>query len=108
MSILQMILDLATQFGDGVYDAVGGFFGWVVGMFANFVLFVASALPSNPLDLAGMIQNAENWNNGIRWLNWFVPIGNIQLMLIAWTAATIAFYGARFVFRFIGDRFFCK
>lgn len=104
--MLQTVLDLAGEFGEGVYGAVGGLLGWLVGMFANFVLFVAAALPSNPLDLAGFLQNLEDWSMGISWLNWFVPIGNIETMMVAWVGATLAFYMSRYIFKFIGDRYF--
>ena len=48
-SVIGGILGLANTFGDGVFDAVGGLFGWLVGNLVNFVTFLSAALPSNPL-----------------------------------------------------------
>lgn len=99
--MLEMVLGLADTLGTGVFDAVGGIIGWLVGFLASFVLFVAAALPANPFDLEQYMQNLVNWETGISWLNWFVPIGTIELIMTAWVAATLAYYASRYVFKFI-------
>lgn len=100
--IIGGILELANKFGSGVFDVVGGLFGWLVGQAASFLVFLSSALPSNPLDLSGFVDNIVNWETGLSWLNWWLPIGQIATLLGAWVLATLAYYTARIALHFIG------
>lgn len=99
--MLEMILTLGDALGTAVFDAVGGIIGWFVGFLASFVLFVAAALPANPFDIGQFVQNHINWQTGMMWLNWFVPVGTIEVIMVAWVAATLAYFASRYVFKFI-------
>lgn len=95
---MEFLLELWETFGDGVFSFVGGVIGWCVGMLAQGILMLASALPDNFLELPAVL---DSWDTGLCWLNWFVPIGEMEAMLLAWVAATIVFYSSRYVARVV-------
>lgn len=99
--MFNVLYGLFEQFGEGVWGVVGGVVGWLVGVVADLIIALSAALPSNIFDLPQVIGN---WETGMGWLNWFVPVGQLKALLVAWVAATVAFYGTRFVFNFISKR----
>lgn len=92
----------ADVLGSGVWAVVGGVCGWVVGCVASFVLILSAALPGDIFQLPAVVGG---WETGMGWLNWFVPVGQIELLLVAWVAATLAYWVAKHVFEFVAARF---
>lgn len=99
--MFDLLLGLFDKFGEGVWSVVGGALGWVVGTLATLIINLSAALPDNIFELPTVISS---WETGLCWLNWFVPVAQLEAMLVAWVGATVAFYGARFVFDFIAKR----
>ena len=102
VDVFLMLDDWAQVLGSGVWSVAGGVVGWVVGTVASFLLMVTAALPYDIFNLPTVVGS---WEVGVSWLNWFVPIGQIELLLVAWVAATLAYYAAKYIFNFIADRF---
>lgn len=100
--VFDFLNGLADTLGAGVWSVAGGVIGWVVGTVASVLLMVAAALPYDIFNLPTVIAS---WEVGVGWLNWFVPVGELELLLAAWVAATLAYFTARNVFNFIAERF---
>lgn len=99
--MFDMLFGLFETFGEGVWGVVGGALGWLVGVVADLIIALSAALPDNIFEFPQVIGN---WETGMGWLNWFVPVSQLKALLIAWVAATVTFYGTRFVFDFISKR----
>ena len=90
--------DLVLNFGDSVWDVCAGLLGWLVGFLASLITLLSASLPADPFQFPEVISE---WNTGLSWLNWFVPIGQISAILAAWIAATIAYFTFQFILRHI-------
>lgn len=62
---------------DGFLTLLGTIFGWLGGL-----------LPDSPL--SGYAVVTEQMSLGLRWLNWFMPISEMLVMVAAWIAAMFA------------------
>lgn len=87
---------LVLDFGDAVFDVAAGLLGWLVGFVANVIIMLSAALPSDPFQLPEVMTE---WETGLEWLNWFVPVGQIAAIIGAWVAATVAYYAFQFILR---------
>ena len=101
MGLIGTLGDLALEFGDSVFSVAAGLIGWLVGMLADLILILSAALPA---DFAELPTLAAGWETGLGWLNWWVPVGQIALVIAAWAAATVAYYAYKFILRHAGGR----
>lgn len=83
-------------FGEGVAETFSGLVAWGIGLIADLLITLSAALPSDPFELP---QVAEQWETGLAWLNWWLPIGQIVALLAAWAAANIAYITFSWVIR---------
>lgn len=94
MGIVQWIAQLVGEFGEGVWSVASGVAAWGIGLLADLIIVLSAALPDDPLEIP---QVAEQWETGLSWLNYWVPVGQIAAMLAAWVAAVIAFHAFRYI-----------
>lgn len=94
--MLEFLGGLAAEFGDGVFSVASGILAWGIGLIADLILTLSAALPDDPFTLP---EVAADWELGLSWLNWFVPVGQIAALLGVWVAATIAYYMFQFVLK---------
>lgn len=98
--MIEFVFGLVERFGEGALSAVAGVIGWFVGWIAQGLLIMASGLPDDIFELPTVNLAVEQ---GLAWLNWFVPVSGIVQLLVVWVAATTTFYAARFVWRVLYD-----
>lgn len=67
---------------------LSSFFGTIFG-------WLAQLLPGSPFETAFNIS--EGWSLGLGWLNWFIPIDAMLVVLVGWIAAGVAITAARLV-----------
>lgn len=94
--MLELLGGLATELGEGVWSVASGLIGWLIGVVADLILTLSAALPDDPMKLP---EVAADWEQGLSWLNWFVPVGQIAALLAAWVAATVAYYAFQFILK---------
>lgn len=94
--MLDLLGSLASELGDGVFSVASGILAWAIGLIADLILVLSAALPDDPFTLP---QVAADWELGLSWLNWFVPVGQIAVLLAAWVAATLAYYAFQFILK---------
>lgn len=74
------------------------------GLLHGIVTFLTSFLPDSPLRAFGdVLEGAEL---GLGWLNWFVPVGAMLTVFLAWLAALLVWAGVQLVTKYshmIGD-----
>lgn len=98
--MLDLLGGLAQEFGDGVWSVASGLIGWLFGALADVIIMFSAALPNG--DLLQLPQVIEQWETGLGWLNWWMPVGQLAALLAAWVAATIAYYVFQFILKQIG------
>lgn len=94
--MLDFLGGLAVELGDGVWSVASGVLSWLFGMVASFIISLSAALPDDPLHLPEVFAQ---WETGIEWLNWFVPVGQIAAIMAAWVAATVSYYVFQFILK---------
>lgn len=65
------------------------------GFFQTIFGWLGQLLPDSPFESAFHV--AESWGLGLGWLNWFIPIDAMLLVLAGWIAAGVAITAARVV-----------
>ena len=83
--------------GTAVLDVVAGGIAWAIGLLANLILLLSAALPDG--DIWELPTLAAQWETGLGWLNWLVPVGQIAALMGVWVAATVAYYAFQFILR---------
>lgn len=94
MGILTWIAEQVGIFGEGVWSVASGVAAWGVGLLADLIIVLSAALPDDPFTLPEL---ASQWETGLGWLNWWVPVGQIAAVIAAWAAAVVAFYAFRYI-----------
>lgn len=94
--MLEFLGNLAVQFGDGVWSVASGVLAWAIGFVAELIIMLSAALPNDPFTFPEVI---EQWETGLEWLNWFVPVGQIAAIMGVWIAATVAYYAFQFILK---------
>lgn len=98
--MLEFLGGLALELGDGVWSVVSGVIGWVFGALASIIIALSAALPDDPIRMPEVVQD---WELGLSWLNWFVPVGQIAVLMAAWVAATISYFFFQFILKQIAN-----
>lgn len=94
--MLEFLGGLAVEFGDGVWSVASAVLAWGIGLIADLILVLSAALPDDPFTLP---EVAADWELGLSWLNWFVPIGQMAALMGVWVVATISYYTFQFVLK---------
>lgn len=94
--VFEFLGNLALEFGDGVWSVASGLLAWGIGMIADLLLVLSAALPDDPFQLP---QVAADWELGLSWLNWFIPVGQLAALLGVWVAATVGYYAFQFILK---------
>lgn len=97
MDIIGALGDAVWYWGADALDVIAGGIGWVVGLLANFIIFLSAALPDG--NLAELPQALNTWDTGLMWLNWWLPIDQLAAVMAAWVAATIVYFVFQFKLR---------
>lgn len=96
MDLIGILGTAFETFGSSALDVIAGGLAWLVGLLADLMLVLSAALPDDPFQLP---QVAGQWETGLGWLNWWLPIGQIGVCLTAWVGATVAYYIFQFKLR---------
>lgn len=70
----------------------------MVTLFNNFADTLKNVLPLSPF--APFIEQFAGLPY-VSWLNWFIPVGDVINVLVAWLAAIVLFYAYSIVLRWI-------
>lgn len=97
MDLPGMLLDAVWEYGSDALDVVAGGIGWLFGMVADFIVFLSAALPDG--NLAELPEALNNWDTGLMWLNWWLPIDQLAAVMAAWVAATLVYFVYQFKLR---------
>lgn len=69
-------------------------------LFAKFGTVLISALPKSPFD--SFLASIELNQKYVSWLNWFIPVGRIIIVIEAWLLAIAGFYIYKAIAHWIG------
>lgn len=70
---------------------------WMNELFEKFGQALMSVLPRSPFADFIASMDTGSWAQGLKWLNWFLPIGRFMVILLAWVTA----YGIYLLYRII-------
>lgn len=102
MDLVGTIGDLVFRFGVSAFDVIAGGIGWVVGLAADLLIIISAALPDG--GIFELPEVAGQWETGLGWLNWWLPIGQIAAVMAAWLAAVLVYYAWQLKLRkFVGS-----
>lgn len=90
MDLFDILTDFVFRFGSDALDVIAGGIGWLVGVAADLLLVISAALPDG--GFLELPEVAGQWETGLGWLNWWLPIGQIAAVLAAWLAAVLVYY----------------
>ena len=90
MDLIGILGDAVIHFGTTAIDVAAGGIGWVVGTLADLIIILSAALPNG--DLMQLPQVAGQWEQGLGWLNWWLPIGQLAALMTTWVASTIVYF----------------
>lgn len=74
-------------------DIINAVFGWLI----DAVIAVLQLLPESPIQKIASYEGAKDI---IGYLNWFIPVGMMVNTMGAVLAASLVWYGVRWVLRF--------
>lgn len=97
--MIDFLSQLAMELGEGVWSVAAGLVGWAMGLLADLIILLSAVLPETLFELP---QLAGMWETGLGWLNWFVPIGQMEAVLAAWAAATVGYYTFQYILKHVG------
>lgn len=97
--MFDLIWQAVGTFGEGVLGTVSGVVAFGIGLLADLILTLAAALPEDPFDLPVV---AGQWEQGLAWLNWWLPIGQIAALLAAWAVAQLAYLSFSVILKKLG------
>lgn len=100
--MLDLLGGLALELGDAVWDLAAGTVGWLFGFLADMIILLSAALPDG--DLMQLPQVIGQWETGLGWLNWWMPVGQLVALLTTWVAATVAYYVFQYILRVLANR----
>jgi hypothetical protein len=90
------LFNLVGMFGDGVYSAVAGLAAFLAGVVMDNLNVMLAGLPGDIFQVPTVVGS---WETGIRWLNWFVPVGQMAATVAVWASATVTFYVGKWALR---------
>lgn len=97
--MIDFLGNLAVELGDSVWSVASGVIGWLFGLLADLILVLSAALPDG--GIWELPEVAAQWETGLGWLNWWLPIGQIAAALAVWAAATVAYYTFQYILKHI-------
>lgn len=97
MDLVGLLGDAVLTFGTEALDVVAGGIGWLVGLVADLLIVLSAALPDG--GIAELPEIAGMWEQGLGWLNWWCPVGQLAAIVGAWVASTIVYFFFKFKLR---------
>lgn len=91
MGIVFYLVNFLELFGDIVWAAIGKGLKLAYAYFADAVVELMANLPSSSfINMPSL--SGTTWDTALGWLNWLVPVGELETALLAYAAAVFAYY----------------
>lgn len=91
MNLVFFLLSLLEIFGDFVWTALGKGLKLIFSYLADALVELMANLPTSAF-LTFPDLDGASWDTALGWLNWLVPVGELETALTAYAAAIFAYY----------------
>lgn len=91
MGLVFYLFDFLELFGDLLWQSLGKGLKLVFAYVADAVVELMANLPTSSfINLPSL--SGTNWNTALGWLNWLVPVSELETALLAYGAAIFSYY----------------
>lgn len=91
MGLVFFLLQFLELFGDVIWQTLGKGLKLIFSYLADAVVELMANLPTSAF-LAFPDLSGASWDTALGWLNWLVPVSELETALTAYAAAIFAYY----------------
>lgn len=91
MGLVFFLLQFLELFGDVIWQTLGKGLKLIFSYLADAVVELMANLPTSAF-LSFPELDGQSWDTALGWLNWLVPISELESALTAYAAAIFAYY----------------